>query len=69
MSLLVIERRPAERFPTRFIPLYTMVTFTRMPYADAVLKARRQSLIVKAVAAGLALAVAVLLLVWAFLMK
>ena len=64
-----LEKDLHRLFPTRFTPLYTMVTFTRMPYADAVLKARRQSLIVKAVAAGLALAVAVLLLVWAFLLK
>ncbi len=56
-------------FPTWFIPLYTMVTFTRMPYAEAVEKANRQSLIVKAVAAGLALAVAVLLVAWALLLR
>ncbi len=29
-------------FPRRFVPLYSMVTFSRMPYAAAVAKARRQ---------------------------
>ena len=48
-------------FPSWFIPLYTMVTFTRMPYADAVRRDRRQRLALKAVAAALA-AVMILLL-------
>ena len=29
-----------------FTPLYTMVSFTRVPYADAVQKARRQDIVV-----------------------
>jgi kynurenine 3-monooxygenase len=47
-------------FPSWFIPLYTMVTFTRMPYADAVERARRQARIVKAVLGGLGVGLAVL---------
>ena len=31
----MLERRLAERHPTRFVPRYAMVTFRRMPYAVA----------------------------------
>lgn len=34
-----------------YVPLYTMVTFTRMPYANAVARARKQDLIVAAAGA------------------
>ncbi len=44
-----------------YLPLYTMVEFTRIPYADAVRRARRQERIVAGV--GVALLVLVLLLV------
>ncbi|MEM7286674.1 MAG: NAD(P)/FAD-dependent oxidoreductase [Actinomycetota bacterium] len=37
-----LERILARVFPSRFVPLYTMVSFTRTPYADAVQRARRQ---------------------------
>lgn len=33
-------------FPGLYLPLYTMVTFTRIPYAEAARRARRQDLIV-----------------------
>ena len=33
-------------FPAWFIPLYTLVTFTRVPYAEAVRRSRRQNLLV-----------------------
>ena len=33
-------------FPRWYIPLYTLVTFTRTPYAEAVVRARRQNRIV-----------------------
>jgi kynurenine 3-monooxygenase len=36
-------------FPKWFLPLYTMVTFTRIPYAIAVQRARRQALVVRVV--------------------
>ncbi|MFQ5889606.1 MAG: FAD-dependent oxidoreductase [Gemmatimonadota bacterium] len=42
--------------PNRFVPLYTMVTFTSMPYAEAVRRARRQ---VRTVAAAVVLAAVV----------
>ncbi|MGH7657556.1 MAG: FAD-dependent oxidoreductase, partial [Gemmatimonadales bacterium] len=47
-------------FPDWFIPLYTMISFMRVPYADAVRRARRQWMIVGA-AAGAVLAILVLL--------
>jgi kynurenine 3-monooxygenase len=37
-------------FPRWYLPLYTLVTFTRTPYADAVRRARRQDRVVQAVA-------------------
>jgi kynurenine 3-monooxygenase len=41
--------------PRWYLPLYTMVEFTRIPYADAVRRARRQSWLVITVAVGLVL--------------
>jgi kynurenine 3-monooxygenase len=40
--------------PGRYLPLYTMVSFTRIPYADAALRARRQDAIVYSVLAAAA---------------
>jgi len=40
-------------FPRWYLPLYTMIEFTRIPYADARWRARRQDWIVRGVAAGL----------------
>lgn len=37
-------------FPESFIPLYTMISFMRVPYADAVRRSRRQWMIVGAAA-------------------
>jgi kynurenine 3-monooxygenase len=42
-----------------YVPLYTLVSFTRTPYADALRRARRQDRIVRGVLVGLAL-----LLLW-----
>jgi kynurenine 3-monooxygenase len=39
--------------PRWYLPLYTMIEFTRIPYADAVRRARRQNRIVALVAAAL----------------
>jgi kynurenine 3-monooxygenase len=36
-------------FPLWYLPLYTLVTFTRTPYADAVRRARRQDRVVQTV--------------------
>jgi kynurenine 3-monooxygenase len=35
-----------ELFPRWYLPLYTMIEFTRIPYADAVRRARRQARVV-----------------------
>ncbi|MES2766730.1 MAG: NAD(P)/FAD-dependent oxidoreductase [Bacteroidota bacterium] len=37
-----IESRIYERYPTKFTPLYTMVTFSHLPYADALRISREQ---------------------------
>jgi len=60
-----LERVLHRLAPNLFIPLYTMVTFTRIPYGDAVRRARRQWQVVSllALAAGLPLLVVLLLLV------
>jgi kynurenine 3-monooxygenase len=49
-----------------YVPLYSMVSFTRIPYAEAVRRAKRQTRIVAAVAIALVAVVAALLagLVW-----
>jgi kynurenine 3-monooxygenase len=47
--------------PRWYLPLYTMVEFTRMPYADAVKRARRQRWIVAGIALALVVVLAVLL--------
>jgi kynurenine 3-monooxygenase len=38
-------------FPRLYLPLYTMIEFTRIPYADAVERARRQNWVVAGIAA------------------
>jgi len=48
--------------PFWFVPLYTLVTFTRTPYAEAVRKARRQMLLLRAVAGGALLVLVILLI-------
>jgi kynurenine 3-monooxygenase len=53
-----LEQALHRLFPRWFVPLYTLVTFTRTPYADAVARARRQARTVQAVAAAGALALA-----------
>lgn len=40
-------------FPRWYLPLYTMIEFTRIPYADAVQRARLQDRVVRAVGFGL----------------
>jgi kynurenine 3-monooxygenase len=42
-----LERFLHRRFPDRFVPLYTMVTFTRIPYAEAVRRSRRQDALLR----------------------
>ncbi len=56
-----VEKGLAKLFPGRFVPLYYMVTFSRTPYADAVLRSRAQWRTVFA-SAGLALVVVLVVL-------
>jgi kynurenine 3-monooxygenase len=51
-------------FPRRYLPLYTMIEFTRIPYADAVRRARRQNRIVGAVVVALLLLLAGAVWLW-----
>ena len=53
-------------FVPGYVPLYTMVSFTRIPYAEAVRRARRQTGVVKAVAVILT-AIIVMLFAWLIL--
>lgn len=56
-----VEKMLHRWFPQRFMPLYTMVSFSRIPYADAVTRAAKQDRALR-LAGGLILAVAVILL-------
>ena len=51
-------------FPQIYLPLYTMIEFTRIPYAEAVQRARRQNRVVASIAAlaGIAILAACLIL-------
>jgi kynurenine 3-monooxygenase len=67
-SRLFRARKATEKalyrlFPRLFMPLYMMISFTRIPYAETVRRARRQALFLKsvAVAAG---AAALLSIAW-----
>ncbi len=42
-----IERRLAEQYPDRWIPLYSQVTFTHIPYAQALEQGERQEAIMQ----------------------
>lgn len=58
---LFLWRKKLERvlhrvFPKWYVPLYSMATFTRMPYTQAVRRAKTQDRIVVAVAAGMVIA-------------
>jgi kynurenine 3-monooxygenase len=48
-------------FPHHWLPLYTMVAHTTIPYADAVERAERQERTLKRVALGVAVGAAALL--------
>ena len=56
-----MESRLHRLFPNWYLPLYSMISFSRIPYADAVRRAARQDRIVRGVAWG-AVVVATLLL-------
>jgi kynurenine 3-monooxygenase len=57
--------------PGIYLPLYTMVTFTRIPYAQAARRARLQDRILYTalIALSLVVAMAVAVLLWAFLRR
>jgi kynurenine 3-monooxygenase len=50
-------------FPRWYLPLYTLITFTRTPYADAVRRVRVQRRVVWTAAAGLGLLLLAILLI------
>ena len=54
LATAALERTLHRLAPDRFVPLYTMVSFTRIPYATAVARSRRQHRLL-----GIALAVAI----------
>jgi kynurenine 3-monooxygenase len=51
-------------FPRWYVPLYVMIEFTRIPYAEAVRRARRQDRVVFGVVVGLLLALALAVVLW-----
>lgn len=58
-----LEKGLHRLFPSRFVPLYMMISFTLIPYAEARRRARRQARALRA-AATCALIVTLLLLFW-----
>lgn len=58
-----LESRLARWFPTWFKPLYGMVTFSRIPYGEAVRRSRRQWAAVLGISAGAVVAVVVVIAV------
>jgi kynurenine 3-monooxygenase len=50
-------------FPRWYLPLYTMIEFTRIPYSDAVRRAQRQNRMVALIAAALAVLIVVACLI------
>jgi kynurenine 3-monooxygenase len=47
-------------FPRWYVPLYVMIEFTRIPYADALRRARRQDWVVRGIIAALIAALSTL---------
>jgi len=60
------EKLLGKLFPRWYIPLYTLVTFTRTPYAQAVVRARRQNRIVASIV-GVVLGLMILIL-WGYML-
>ncbi len=60
-----IEKRLHRLFPSWYVPLYMMISFTLIPYAEARRRARRQVLGLVSLAAGVLL-LALLLMLWIF---
>ncbi len=60
LATAALERTLHRLAPDRFVPLYTMVSFTRTPYATAVARSRRQHRILGLVVAAALVALALL---------
>jgi kynurenine 3-monooxygenase len=58
-----LEKGIYRLFPRLFMPLYMMISFTRIPYAETVRRARRQSLVLRSIALGAGVA-ALLTFAW-----
>jgi kynurenine 3-monooxygenase len=58
-----MEKTLYRLFPGLFMPLYMMISFTRIPYAETVRRARRQSLVLVSLGAAAGV-VAVMSLAW-----
>ena len=59
-----IENTLHAMFPNHYLPLYTMISFTTIPYAVALRRARRQNLIAMASALVLLLLVVATAVLW-----
>ncbi len=58
------EKLLAKLLPSLYLPLYSMVTFSRIPYAHAVQRARRQNRIIAGVATIVAFSLILLMIAW-----
>ena len=58
------EKRLHRMFPRWYVPLYSMVTFSRMPYAQAVARAARQDLAVVGILFSLIILLVLGMLSW-----
>ena len=59
------EKRLHRIFGKWYVPLYTMVSFTRIPYAEAVRRAQAQDRVVARIkVAGICLLVLIVMLIW-----
>ena len=63
------EQRLHKWFPDRFTPLYNMISFTTIPYADAVASARRQSRAITGVGVAAVVVLLIVVLVVALLIS
>ncbi len=61
-----LERTLHRLLPKWYVPLYTMVTFSRTPYAEAVERAKRQNQTLRAVGCVLLVIMLLILVVWIY---
>jgi kynurenine 3-monooxygenase len=59
-----VEQFLHKLFPRWYLPLYTLVTFTRTPYREALIRARRQDLVAGLAFGGVLLAALLGLFLW-----